>query len=157
MVRSEPMPYEQTCFNCGVLRLHDVNNVRMFVAGSINRAGLNLSDDEDQALIAQGMEIMSRLAQNYKARMDGHKQDGRFSGYAASFLPKKLGQAWHRMHPEHHEVTDARTGKRVWVYFREPASFEEVTSGQQGRPAAIRERCDEWSPADAFGDLSEVA
>jgi hypothetical protein len=32
------------------------------------------------------------------------------------FLPRRLGDAWHRWHPEHRYITDPATGRRRWHY-----------------------------------------
>jgi hypothetical protein len=43
------------------------------------------------------------------------------------FLPRRLGDAWHKWHPEHRYVTDPETGKRGWSYTPAMLSLDGLT------------------------------
>lgn len=97
----------------------DIANAEAFVQRAINKSGIDCSADEREVLLAEGLAILCELHEKYRplpARPGIDKQAGRFSGYAAMFLPRRLGDAWHKMHPEHRYVTDPETGKRGWSY-----------------------------------------
>jgi hypothetical protein len=98
------------------LRLHDVDDAEGFVAATISRSGIPFDPSEHQELMLEGLAILCELAAKYEPHRPGYKQAGRFSGYAAQFLPRRLGDAWHRLHPNHRYVTDPVTGKRSWHY-----------------------------------------
>lgn len=85
---------------------------------TIDASGINYSPDEREELLAEGLVILFELARRYKPLQPRHagEKAGRFSGYAAMFLPRRLGDAWHRWHPEHRYVTDPTTGRRRWHY-----------------------------------------
>lgn len=120
------------------LQLHDVKDVQAFVHATItkwehaNRAknsNFRLTHDERDELVAEGLLIMVRLADRYQPRLPGYKTDGTFSGYAAAFLPRKLGDAWHRLQPNHHYVTVTGASgnrKRKWTYGTRPISIERL-------------------------------
>jgi hypothetical protein len=72
------------------------------------------------------------LADRYKPQMSGYTQSGRFSGYAAMFLPRRLGDAWHKWHPEHRYITDPETGKRGWHYDQPMISLDSLTNAAGG-------------------------
>lgn len=109
--------------------LHDVADVAGFVAATISRAGITAAAAEHEELMLEGLAILYTLAAAYKPRLDGYAQDGRFSGFAARYLPRKLGDAWHRLHPEHRYVTDPATGKRGWRYGKPTISLDALTEG----------------------------
>lgn len=98
------------------ISLHDVVDVEAFVNATLNKSELGFLPAEREDLVAEGIALMVDLAQRYTPHRAGYAQPGRFSGYAAAFLPKRLGDAWHRLHEEHRYVTDPVTGKRDWHY-----------------------------------------
>lgn len=112
------------------LALHDVDDAEGFVAATIKRAALNIGSDEREELMLEGLALLVDLANRFKPRLEGHQQDGRFSGYAAQMLPRRLGDAWHRMHPEHRYVTNRETGRREWHYDLAPVSLDGISSGE---------------------------
>lgn len=135
------------------VRLHDVTDVEGFVNRTINRANLSLSRDEREELVLEGIALMYKLSDQYQPHRNGHaRNDGRFSGYAAMFLPRKLGDAWHRMHPEHRQVADPETGKRRWAYLPKPTSYETVVAAERSDDSIgvletrVRFHSDEFSP-----------
>lgn len=119
----------------------DIEDPGAFVHATINkwqrptgeRGPIPLSQDEREELHAEGMAILCKLARDFRPHMDGYDQEGWFSGYAAMFLPRKLGDAWHRMHPDHLLVTDPETGKRRWQYKEKAVSLDALTGDDPDR------------------------
>lgn len=112
------------------IALHDIANCEAFVQRTIDRSQIRYSPQEREELLAEGLTILFELAGKYKplqARPGIDKQPGRFSGYAAMFLPRRLGDAWHRWHPEHRYLTDPQTGERGWCYGQPMLSLDAVT------------------------------
>jgi hypothetical protein len=110
-------------------RLHDIDDVEGFVAATIKRAGITADEDEMQELKLEGIAILFELERKFDPHRPGYDRPGWFSGYAAQFLPRRLGDAWHRAHPEHRYVTGP-DGKRRWVYDQAPASLDAITSSK---------------------------
>jgi hypothetical protein len=48
------------------------------------------------------------------------------------FLPRRLGDAWHKSHPEHRYITDPLTGKRGWRYDHPAVSLDAITAEPDG-------------------------
>lgn len=127
------------------VRLHDIDDVEGFVNATLNAfergdrpEWARLRGPEREELVLEGIAIMYELAGRYEPRRGEHTQDGRFSGFAAAFLPKKLGDAWHRLHPHHRYVTDPDTGKRDWQYLQEAVSLDglrEPAGSDVGQPS----------------------
>jgi hypothetical protein len=107
--------------------LHDIEDVERFVANSLHRSGLPFKPQEQEELISEGICILYELAERYEPKRVGYAQAGRFSGYAAQFLPRRLGDAWHKRHPEHRRIA-GEDGKRRWVYTEPALSFDEIIS-----------------------------
>jgi hypothetical protein len=108
--------------------LHDIDDIEAFVGSTISRSGIQLGADEHDELLAEGIAILYQLAERFEPRRGSHQQDGRFSGFAAQFLSRKLGDAWHRLNPDHRYVT-GEDGKRTWVYYRKPVSIQALEEG----------------------------
>lgn len=96
----------------GTLTLYNVRDTRAFVADKLHKSRLRLSRDEREELICEGVAIMCELANRYEPHRDGYEQAGTFSGFAGYFLPRKLQDAYYRMHPEHRTVRDEDGTKR---------------------------------------------
>jgi hypothetical protein len=133
--------------------LHDIQDIEGFVNRTINRANLSLKREEREELVLEGLAILYRLSEIYEPHREGHaRDDSRFSGFAAMYLPRKLGDAWHRMHPEHRLVTDPDTGKRSWCYLDKPTSYEHVIGHRSDAERAavtednVRARLEDFSP-----------
>jgi hypothetical protein len=110
----------------------DIENCEAFVQRTIDRSGIEYSASEREELLAEGLTILCELAGKYKPlpmRPGIDKQAGRFSGYAAMFLPRRLGDAWHKIHLEHRYVTNPDTGKRGWYYMPPVLSLDGLASG----------------------------
>src|SRR5947209_8665438 len=124
--------------------LLDVRDVLAFVQGTLEswcaatakRGRIVLSEDERADLACEGVAIMYKLAEEFQPHMDGYDQPGRFSGYAAMFLPRKLGDAWHRMHPEH-QLRTQPDGKRRWEYRERAVSLDAIVAEDPDRHALM--------------------
>jgi hypothetical protein len=109
------------------VRLHDIEDAEGFVAATVQRAGLELGAAEHEELIAEGICILYELADRYEPHRDGYAHAGTFSGFAAQFLPRRLGDAWHRNNPHHHRIA-GEDGKRRWHYEDPPLSLDHLRS-----------------------------
>lgn len=116
-----------------VVALEDIADVEGFVNATLNASGIEFQPDERDELVAEGLAILYQLHQRFERRRAGYTQDGRFSGFAAMYLPRKLGDAWHRARPEHRYITDPDTGKRSWAFFKAHTSLDGLTEGTGGR------------------------
>lgn len=128
------------------IQILDIENAEAFVQRCIDASGIQYSTHEREELLAEGLTILCELARKYKPHMSGHAQPGRFSGYAAMFLPRRLGDAWHKWHPEHRYVTDPVTGKRGWTYQSPAVSLDGLSGGEEPdrhllNARAVREFC----------------
>jgi len=110
--------------------LHDIEDVERFVANSLHRSGLPFRRQEQEELISEGLCILYELAEKFEPQREGYAQAGRFSGYAAQFLPRRLGDAWHKRHPEHRRIA-GDDGKRRWVYTEAAFSLEEALQNSE--------------------------
>lgn len=100
-----------------------VLDVEGFVHATLNASELEFDSSEREDLVAEGIALAHELAARFTPQRDGYAQPGRLSGYLAAFLPKRLGDAWHRLHGEHRYVT-GDDGRRRWHYDQAPVSFE---------------------------------
>lgn len=121
------------------VRLHDIDDVEGFVCATIEKAGLGaVAAHEKEELVGDGILILYRLAEQFEPHRPGYSQPGRFSGFAAQFLPRRLGDAWHSRNPSHVRVAGP-DGKRRWVYLDTPISLDSYLetidehSGLEGR------------------------
>lgn len=106
------------------VRLHDIDDVEGFVCATIERSRIQPTEQEKEELIQDGLCILYALAEKFEPHREGYAQAGRFSGFAAQFLPRRLGDAWHSRHPEHVRVVNPDTGKREWKYRESPISLD---------------------------------
>ncbi len=97
--------------------IHTVLDVRAFVASTLNRSGIRFPEDEREELLAEGICIMVELGRAWDGR-------GKFDGYAAHYLPKRLADAWHKSHREHTYAT-TEDGSREWRYDQPPESLDQ--------------------------------
>lgn len=111
--------------------LLDIEDIEGFVNATINswlsRSGIRLDLEEREELVAEGLLILARLEEQYEPHREGYEQEGRFSGYAAQFLPRRLTDAWHRLNP-HHEFRTQADGRRKWEYNPEAVSLDAMLS-----------------------------
>ena len=103
--------------------LHDIADVHAFVGANVHRSGVILRDDERDDLIAEGITILLELSRRYEPHRVGYEKAGSFAGYAAKFLPGRMRDAYHAMHPEHIARRDA-DGRRVYEYGERPMSLQ---------------------------------
>lgn len=116
----------------GVVVLHDIKDAEAFVISTIKRSKIRVDRDEYQELVCEGLVILCEMSKRFKPRMAGFEKDGKFSGYAARYLPNKLGDAWHRLHPEHVLKTQD-DGARRYEYMDAAASFDQERERNSGR------------------------
>lgn len=119
---------QSVCLLPAKIRVHDIEDAEGFVAATIERSGIRPAPAEHEELLAEGLAILFELASRFEPQREGYERPGRFSGFAAQFLPRKLGDAWHKLHPEHRYVT-GEDGKRRWVYFEAPVSLDAALAG----------------------------
>lgn len=112
--------------------VHDIRDAEGFVKATLKRSGIRFSPDEYDEMVAEGLAQLWELASAFEPRREGYAQEGRFSGYAARYLPGRIGRAWHRAHREHRQVVGS-DGKRRWHYGEGPVSLD-------GMPAERREQ-----------------
>lgn len=118
----------------------DIRDAEGFVQATINRwqsptkdrGRIELSEWEREELAATGLEILCKLRDRFNPHMDGYEHAGRFSGFAAVYLPRKLGDAWHRMHDEH-QLRTQPDGTRRWHYGEKAVSLEALTADDPDR------------------------
>lgn len=130
---------------------------------TVDAAHIRYSREEREELLAEGLVILLELAARYKPlpiRPGIDSQAGRFSGYASMFLPRRLGDAWHRWHPEHRYVTDSSTGRRRWQYDDPTMSLDElceVTGGHTGLSEQRESELGRLRPLREFVPTSKAA
>jgi hypothetical protein len=103
------------------VRILDIKDAEAFVVSTLLRSGIRFTPSEREELIAEGLAILCKLALDYEPMRNGHTSEGRFSGYASMYLPRKLTDAWHGLHPEH--VSMRANGERGWTYNQMPVPF----------------------------------
>ncbi len=106
--------------------LHDITDVEGFVANSLERSDIKFDTAEKEELLAEGICILLELSEKFEPHRAGYATSGRFSGFAAQFLPRRLGDAWHSRHPEHRRIA-GEDGKRRWTYQQAPVSLDALT------------------------------
>ena len=113
------------------IALMDIGNCEAFVQRTIDRSAITYGPSEREELLSEGLTLLYELAQKYNPGVGGRDATGsRFSGYAAMFLPRRLGDAWHKAHPEHRYITDPDTGKRGWRYDHTMVSLDGLSTGE---------------------------
>jgi hypothetical protein len=95
--------------------LLDIRDPRGFVAATIAKSGVRLSREERDDLIAEGLAILCDLARKFEPQRAGYSQAGRFSGYAAAYLPLRLHDAYRQMHPTVTQVNEHGERTREFV------------------------------------------
>ncbi len=121
-----------------VVSLHDIDDVEGFVCATIEKfrnggrveRGTSITEAEREELIAEGICILYELAEKFEPHRPGYEEPGRFSGFAAQFLPRRLGDAWHQKH--RHRRVAGEDGKRRWVYTEAPLSLDNLLAESTG-------------------------
>lgn len=101
--------------------LLDIDDVEGFVARCLVNSRVRCTRDEHDELLAEGITILYELANRYEPHRPGYSTPGRFSGYAASLLPRRMQDAYYRLHPEHQRRNI--NGKRVREHGEPPISL----------------------------------
>lgn len=86
--------------------LGNVRDIEGLVAHTIRRSRIRLSREEHEELLAEGIAIVCDLWSRFVPHRDGYEHAGTFSGYVGSLLPKRLDDAYHKLHPEHRASRD---------------------------------------------------
>lgn len=102
--------------------LYDVDDIESFVAASLTRSHIIYNRDEHDELIAEGITILYELAARYQPHMPGYQHPGRFSGYAAALLPRRMQDAYYRLHPEH--TARRVNGRKIREHGQPPISLQ---------------------------------
>lgn len=126
---------------------------------TVDASRISYHHNEREELLAEGLVILLELAQRYRplpARPGIDSQPGRFSGYASMFLPRRLGDAWHRWHPEHRYVTDPDSGRRHWRYDKPTMSLDELFDIDPAYTGLSERREEELGRARALKDFVPV-
>ena len=121
--------------------LYDIQNAEAFVRSTLDSSRIRFASEEREELVLEGLAVLCDLAGSFQPHMPGYDQPGRFSGYAARFLPRRLGEAWHRLHPEHVYRTRA-DGSREWEYLQPPISLDGARerAGYNGSADSVERR-----------------
>jgi hypothetical protein len=112
--------------------MHDIRDPGAYVHATIKRSGRFHSPDELEELHQIGMEELCKLAARFEPRRAGYEVDGRFSGFAAKFLPLKMEDRYHGLHPEHQHVA-GDDGKRRWRIGDRAISLDALTDDDPDR------------------------
>jgi hypothetical protein len=106
------------------IQLFDINDAEGFIAANIHKSGVIVKDThEREDLLAEGLTILLELARKYEPHRPGYQHAGSFAGYAAKYLPGRMRDAYHAMHPEHIARRDP-TGRRIYTYGERPMSLQ---------------------------------
>jgi hypothetical protein len=120
--------------------LHDIENVQAFVGATVRRwraaSSISLPPGEHSELVAEGVVAVYELARRYEHHRPGYGQPGSFAGLVAQLLPRRLTNAWHRMHPEHQRIT--QDGRRVWRYLPPTLSLDALADERPHMLASAR-------------------
>lgn len=111
--------------------LHNIRDAAGFVTDAVARLGLQLDDTEREDMIAEGFLILVDMANDWAPERYGDGT-GSFHGYAYTYLPRRLIDAWHRWHREHTYATRP-DGSRAYVYGQSAESLYDDT----GEPRPI--------------------
>ncbi len=139
-VSRKPLASKRSLTNLIPMRLtvYDVEDVEGFVNDMVLIAKIRVADQHERdEIVGEGIVLLLHLARNFKPKMEGYEKPGKFSGYCAAYLPRKISTAWHKLHPEHLQETqkleDGRTVKR-YKYGEAPMSLGAVNdeSGDGG-------------------------
>lgn len=118
--------------------LHDIANVEAFVRSRLDASRVRFVEEEREELVLEGLAILYDLAESYQHHLPGYAKPGRFSGYAARYLSRRLGEAWHRLHPEHVYTTN-EDGSREYTYLQPAVSLDGIRTRavERGEPDTV--------------------
>lgn len=100
------------------IQIYDVEDIEGFVNEMVLIAKIRCDGQaERDEIVCEGIVLLLNMAKNFKPQMEGYDKPGRFSGYCAAFLPRKISNAWYKMHPEHvQEQVELGDGRKVKRY-----------------------------------------
>lgn len=106
--------------------LRDIVDVEAFVIMCIKRSGAPVRPPEYEDLVAEGIVILYAMEQKYIPKMDGYEKEGRFSGYAVKWMPRKMKEAWRRSREDVQSTTV--DGKRRLRFYAHAVSYDALTA-----------------------------
>jgi hypothetical protein len=131
--------------------LLDIRDPRGFVAATIQKSRVRLSSDEHEDLLCEGLAILCDLASRFEPHRPGYNTPGRFSGYAAKYLPLRLQDAYGKLKPT---VTRRDPdGQRV----REYVTHLSISADRDNNPSADRGRGTHHTLVATYGLVGEDA
>jgi hypothetical protein len=111
--------------------LYNIEDCEAFVRHCMKKGRVILDGDAYDELLAEGLVLLYEMAGKYQPHRDpswhgaSTERTKGFYGYALFLLPRKLGDAWHRMNP-HHVQRTVEGGRRVYEYHRPAKSLDEL-------------------------------
>ena len=105
------------------VRLHNIKDAAAFTVEALERSGITYDEHEREDLISEGMAILCTMAAKWAPEQHGDGT-GSFLGYAHTYLPRRLLDAWHKSHPEHSYRTQP-DGRRRWEYGKRADSLDD--------------------------------
>lgn len=105
--------------------IYDVDDIEAFVRMCIKRSGVKPLVHEWEDLVAEGVCLLWAMSNSYKPKLDGYEQEGRFSGYAIKYMPRKIRESYNR-NTEHALHRTQPDGTRKWEYYERAVSYDEL-------------------------------
>lgn len=121
-----------------VVALHNIDDIESVIKHCMKKSGLTLKDEQYDELFYQGVVLIYEMAEKYQPRDEGSS----FYGFVMTFLPRKLGGAWHQMNETHVLVTHPG-GKRSWRYYKDPRSLSEPVHQEDDLSTDLAETLDD--------------
>lgn len=115
--------------------LYDIDDVEAFIVMCIKRSGAPVKTYEYEDIKAEAICILYGMASKFIPQMEGYSQPGRFSGYAIKYMPRKIREAWHRIHEEA-QLKTMPDGKREYVYYKQAVSYDRIIDDANSNPDA---------------------
>ncbi len=112
------------------VKLHNIDDAVGFTIDALRRSGIPAFDHEREDLIADGLAILCDWADRWKPENYGDGT-GSFAGYCHTYLPMRLKDAWHRLHPEHAYKTQP-DGTRRYEFGDAPLSIDYEMPHREG-------------------------
>ncbi len=95
-----------------------ISDAHGFVHATLNALDLTLTPDQWRELEQEGVAQLWALWRQYDGR-------GTFSGYAKRYLPRRMIDQWHALHPEHYR--SGSRSDRTWKYGEHPIPLHAIT------------------------------
>lgn len=111
------------------ITIYDVEDIEGFVNDMAQLVVKFTNQEEWDELICEGIALLLNMAKNFVPWKPGYDKPGKFSGYCAAYLPRKISNAWYKMHPEHIQETitlDDGSKKKRYRHGQAPGSLPEL-------------------------------